>query len=636
MTTFARLRDAFRNDREPERALFCTYGFDAGFFEAEVLPALLPQTLRLDREAGAKREYQNAADAALTTKGIAVFFDHVSGEGPELVYETWRVDVTPRAFHPKLAVLDYGDHLRAVVSSANVSRAAWSTLLEIFVVEDLVHGRPHAWARDLRGFLEQLAGYVTSADARVPNVADERVPNVADELAQLAARIPDGPGSSRLASSWDGPIADALLDGITNARTIDVVTPFFEGEDGPGVFDRLNSHLGAKAKGRIWTTVERADGRDVVRGPEDKLRALLDSKRWSLSSVNSRWDGDEEDAPLRALHGKLIAVGHDGGTRVLVGSPNATRAALLSRPPQGNVELGVLTDIPSRSLAHLLPQGMPVPAENLTFVDAGDPTGEDAAGQPGAEQWVLAATYVAADQCLTLAVRKGAPPLTVRYGDRELGVVTGIQRWAVDLSMGVERYVTVDDGQARAVVPFVVVDPERLEPRWTARDVSFEDFCEVLAGHRESATTDVETSEAHAAGFAAAGSADDIAVRGPIPWRRYLAALRGLGRELARQLVSPRGMAFVLENPARLRGLLDRLDRAREVGRFTAADHAYALYELERVLRHVATRPELDPACAAALKRAIDDLARRSATAAAGTSARLREQLDLLRRSDAT
>ena len=627
MTTFARLRDAFKTDREPERALFCTYGFDAGFFEAEILPALLPQTLRLDRESGAKRAYQNAADAGLTSKGIAVFFDHISGEGPELIYETWRVDVSQRAFHPKLTVLDYGDHLRAVVSSANVSRAAWSTLLEIFVVEDLVYGQPHAWASDLRGFLERLAGYV-------PNV-ETQVANVAAELARLVAQVPDGPGSSRLASSWDGPIADALLDGITNARTIDVVTPFFEGEGGPGMFDRLSRHLGAKAKARIWTTVERIDGRDVVRGPEEKLRALLDSKTWSLSSVNSTWDGDEEDAPLRALHGKLIAVEHGGSIRVLVGSPNATQAALLSRAPQGNVELGVLTEIPSRALAGLLPQGTPVAAANLTFVNDGDPTGEDAAGQAGPEQWVLAATYVAADRVLTLAVKTAAPSLTVRYGDRELGVINGIETWVADLNMGAERYVTVDDGTARGVVPFVVLDPERLEPRWTAREVSFEDFCDVLAGHRETSTSDSDAQDGHTAGFGAAGPADDIAVRGPIPWRRYLAALRGLGHELSRQVVSPRGMAFVLENPARLRGLLERLDRARQVGRFTAADHAYALYELERVIGRVAASPALDPACGGALERALEDLACRSAVAAEGTSDRLREQLALLRRSDA-
>lgn len=40
--------------------------------------ALLPQTLRLDREAGAKPEYQNAADAALLTKGLAVRCAHVA------------------------------------------------------------------------------------------------------------------------------------------------------------------------------------------------------------------------------------------------------------------------------------------------------------------------------------------------------------------------------------------------------------------------------------------------------------------------------------------------------------------------------------------------------------------------------
>ncbi len=51
-TPFSRLREVFLDDREPEQALFCTYGLDAEFFEAEILPAVFPQRLALDRQAG--------------------------------------------------------------------------------------------------------------------------------------------------------------------------------------------------------------------------------------------------------------------------------------------------------------------------------------------------------------------------------------------------------------------------------------------------------------------------------------------------------------------------------------------------------------------------------------------------------
>ena len=112
MTRLARLKDIFLPEREPQRALFCTYGFDTRFFESEVIPALFPTSLRLDREAGSQDAYLHAADVALARPAISVFYDHLLGDGPELIYGTWRVDVAPRAFHPKLAVLDYGDVIR--------------------------------------------------------------------------------------------------------------------------------------------------------------------------------------------------------------------------------------------------------------------------------------------------------------------------------------------------------------------------------------------------------------------------------------------------------------------------------------------------------------------------------------------
>jgi hypothetical protein len=85
VTAFARLRDVFLPGREPERAVFCTYGFDARFFEAEVLPAMLPESLALDREAGSSSAYVNAADVALQRREVGVFYDHLLGDGPELL-----------------------------------------------------------------------------------------------------------------------------------------------------------------------------------------------------------------------------------------------------------------------------------------------------------------------------------------------------------------------------------------------------------------------------------------------------------------------------------------------------------------------------------------------------------------------
>jgi len=207
-TAFSRLREAFFDDREPQQALFCTYGFDAPFFEAEILPAVFPQRLELDRQAGSAVGYLNAADTALQSVPVSVFYDHLLGDGNELQYAAQRVNVTG-AFHAKLILLDYGDRLRAVISSANLTRPAWTHLLELFQVQDIEPQQPHPWAPGLARFLERLTTELPS----------ERRRDVDELGGRLVKTAPDGQGSQVL-SSWDGPLLPRVLEGVSELLRI--------------------------------------------------------------------------------------------------------------------------------------------------------------------------------------------------------------------------------------------------------------------------------------------------------------------------------------------------------------------------------------------------------------------------------
>ena len=135
------------------------------------------------------------------------------------------------------------------------------------------------------------------------------------------------------------------------------------------------------------------------------------------------------------------------------------------------------------------------------------------------------------------------------------------------------------------MVPFVIVDQEALAPRGNAMVVGLETFFEILAGTREPPTP--ADGDPRTGASAAIGDAEVVGARGAIPWRRYLAAVAGIGRELERERLNIRGLRFTIENPTRLRGLIDRLHQARDDRRFTGADLLYALYELEHELRRV-------------------------------------------------
>lgn len=625
MTAFARLRDIFLPGTEPDRAIFCTYGFDARFFETEVLPAMLPQSLTLDREAGSPNGYLNSADAALQKRDVSVFYDHLLGDGPELLYECWPVDVFPQRFHAKLIVLDYGDRIRVMVGSANLTRSAWTSLLELWVVEDLEPGVPHDWAEGLRRFLAHLA-------TRIP---EQQLGRRAGIEAMLEA-VPDSRGDERIVSTWDEPLLDAFFASLPNVTKLNVVSPFFEGSDGPGVFDALTKQA-PTARGELYASVSADDEELRLSGPPAKLTDLFATDRWRLHGVRAVWDGDDEGAPLRQLHGKLLTATHADGSRMMIGSANFTRAALLGRAATSdssgvsNVELVLLRDGSRQASASLLPQADPVDFDRVHVVDSGDPTGEDEEQAPGPDRYVISATYRAETMLLEVLVSPDAPALTVRYDGRTLDEVKK-HVLLTEVELGIPRYVVVDDGTETGMAPFTVVDPERMLPRGTSHSVDLETFLELLAGGQE---LPLRFGESHV-GNTGPGDPDlgIVGGTGAIPWRRYLGAVRGLGTELERECNGLRGLKFVLENPIRMAGLLDHLNEAYDRHRFTAADLLYALYELEQELTRVRDLTATDD-CLEIVENACLGIGTRRDELLSLTGNTVAQQMDFLQRADA-
>jgi hypothetical protein len=616
-TAFSRLREVFLDDREPQQALFCTYGLSAEFFEGEVLPALFPERLQLDRLAGSAAGYLNAADRTLQSVPVTVFYDHLLGDGNQLQYVADKVPVSG-AFHPKLMLLDYGDRLRAVVSSANLTRAAWTQLLELFLVEDLVPHEPHPWADGLRRFVLRLA-------SELP--IERRA-----EVEQLAARLPPGAAvdtRGAVFSSWDGLLLPLALDGFPQPSHVDVVTPFLEGADGDGVFDRFEAF---RPTGRLFLNASEAGGRYLVRGPESKIDALMGTGRWTLMRVHEQWKDDDPDATLRTLHGKAIVLVAGRQSRMVVGSANATRAALLMEPPAGNVELVVIRDGVIDEARKILPQASVVARGDIDIQAPSDPSGEDDMFDDGAERWVDSALYWSSRGEMELRLVDGAPPLTVSYDGSEVGLATAPVT-ALPLQVRGPLCIEVSDGERIGTVPLIVADPAVFIPRGTPVDIDLETFCLFLAGAREieAPPGDLPAEIVHAAGAAAQA----LGWSGAIPWRRLLAAVHGLGSELEREAPFPRGVEFVLKNETRLGGLRRRLREAHNAGRLLDADYAYALHEVLRMLgvaRDVmADRPEARAQVEIASEHVDTDLAQVT-KAFKGAVAR---QMRLLRRERA-
>lgn len=617
MTPLSRLRDSLLPDTDVRAALLCTYGLDPQFFEAEILPALLPTALGTDASAGSLSAYLYEADGATATSRIEVLYDHLVADGPQLFLGYRQIDLGGRAFHPKILIAEYEDRLRVVVASANLTRAGWTSLFELMFVDDLLPGVPHGWTSGLRSFVE-----ATAAAAGGRGAAAERILTFLDRV---------GASGSTLHHSFDGPLIEAAFPAGAPTR-VDVVSPFFEGEDGTGLFDQLTSRY-PKAQLVLHLAASENEDGYVVYGPAEKLRALREAGA-ELRLIHSHWDDDDDRVPeRRALHGKLLAVTKGGRSHVTVGSANATRAALLHPVAQGgNAELVVTLSCGCGQLDKLLPPSMKA-GDRLTFSDV-DPTGQEEAVAQDAAQWVEFATYSAKTCALTLAMRADSPPLRVTYGGAVLGT-THDRSWVAPLDqLGADAFVRVDAGSGPAIVPFVVLDPEYLAPRGTPFTLDLEGLADLLAGYRQLIHPPGEELPGHA-GRGAGGLDTPTFGKGAIPWRRILAGLDGLGQDLVRQFAIPDAVRWTLANPLRLGGLRARFAAAHEAGRFLDGDFAFALYETIRTLEATLVDGFEPQESAKLITATRDDVAAELDALLKDAEPGLRKQVAVLSRSEA-
>lgn len=615
-----RLREALLPNTDVRSALLCTYGLDPRFFEAEILPALLPTRLSSDANSGSISAYLFEADEALAQTPVDVYYDHIMGEGMQLKLAYQQVDLRPRAFHPKLLVAEYDDRLRVIVGSANLTRPAWTSLFELFVVEDLLEGQPHGWAAGLRTFIGAIAASVHRQGA------------AATRILRCLERVGEAEPST-LHHSFDTRLFDAAFPPV-QANAIAIVSPFFEGEDGAGVFDELEERYPTSPI-RLFLAATKTETGYVVAGPPEKLQKLRADDCNELRLIEPLWaEVDDERAPEhRSLHGKLLAVATGDGHHVTVGSANATRAALLGKVREGgNAELVVTATLTSAALRNLLPASIKAP-EGVVF--AGGPEGEDEPPDSDAAKWVVSALFYANPGELRLELEPDAPKLVISYGGRSLGGTNG-SHWTASMTFGADTYVTVDAGDGPAIVPIIVIDPERLTPRGGPDHLDLEALADLLAGRRNI----VHGSGDHlmTQGLPGVGaSGGSMFGKGAIPWRRILAALRGLEADLLAQLRSAEATAWTLSNPLRFGGLLDRFEAAHAGGRFLDGDLAFALHESETMLDTVCaagTGPETAESLVL-LEAAHTDVRRRLEDLVARADPGVRDQLAILNRTEA-
>lgn len=239
------------------------------------------------------------------------------------------------AFHPKLVILVGQDDVWAAIGSGNPTASGWGHNAELWVV--IRSGRqlgPRA-LRDLAAWLTALPEFVFMS-----NWIAATVRQIGDMINPI--QIEESGLELTIFGNHNQPILEQLP--TAPVKSLGLSAPFFDpnADAVRALMSRLNPDDATVA---VQPNLSRFDGESLV------------SATSSVARVEFRFITEE-----RTYHGKLIEWVGMGGRIALVGSPNLSRAALLTSTDQGgNCELAASHAVPST----LVPPGDVVALNNI-------------------------------------------------------------------------------------------------------------------------------------------------------------------------------------------------------------------------------------------------------------------------------
>ncbi|MEV5693526.1 hypothetical protein [Micromonospora globbae] len=339
------------NGREVLAAVFCTFRFDPGFFEREILPALFDVQLHQDPQI--RRVQLEEALRPLTGR-VAVYYDPgalVTGDGTACL-DVRRIPVRPRAggyFHPKNAfvlVRDASTQERSLVvltGSANLTQAGWWENVECAHVEEIAEQGRSRTASEIRRFLTQLRTMAKNFESHTALDDIRRLLGTVQPIVHRSANGRLHPhflhngrrGAKALVDQLD-EIAGQWLIGAN----LEVLSPYLDDADASAPLESLIDRF----RPRKWRVLLPEEGGLARCRPElyDWVRERGGEWGRLPKAVLARGGKQATGAANRTVHAKVYRFFTEDWEVTLVGSFNLTRPAHSSG---GNVETGVLSEV---------------------------------------------------------------------------------------------------------------------------------------------------------------------------------------------------------------------------------------------------------------------------------------------------
>lgn len=305
-------------------ALLTSYALSPALFESQIVRLLLQSgcdeiLLLVDR----------AGYDALLTERAALAHAGCS-------YWIGCVDIYPRSFHPKVALLWSDDEATAYIMSANPTRGGLATNLE--VVDRLTWSRTDEGSKEVK----RVAGWFGRLARELP-VA----PPIASTIEQMLTTFPlnnagESDDGARFVHNLDMPLLEQVaLEAPTDTADVVITSPFHERRLRPvaEIADLYPRATIVVAQGDLDGTIDAA--------------AVPASLKKRITTAVCSTPGRER----RTWHAKMVAFRGKSDGVLFTGSANCTQPGFLqSFSGGGNVEAGVLRRVTTSDLDRLLDQ----------------------------------------------------------------------------------------------------------------------------------------------------------------------------------------------------------------------------------------------------------------------------------------
>ena len=357
--------------RRVRTAVFTTYTFDPGFFEAHILPILFEKPFHQVEKV---RRIQ-MEDAMRSLDDIAVYYDRtaLSQDAQPAQLDYRRIDVrrTTGAFHPKLILLLVENHaddqeedtapadLSLIVASlsANLTRAGWWENIETGHI-DVILDRDYqdsrtSYRNDLLSMIQRLKRCCAKDEnhSAIDRIHDFLIKRANTDI--INNITVSGSYSTRLfCGQSDLPTWLEELKIYRHCANLEIISPYFD-KTPAGTLQKI---IDATAPKNVRIFLPRnVDGSAAVSEETFKAVNELDNVEWAYLPDDILRPGGRKNIdkmPPRRVHAKVYRFWMRGGPNItLVGSVNLTSAGH-SHSNAGNFESAILYDITTDGFAN--------------------------------------------------------------------------------------------------------------------------------------------------------------------------------------------------------------------------------------------------------------------------------------------